>query len=528
MSYRTIIGLEVHVQLLTRTKLFCGCRTQFGLPPNSATCPVCIGMPGALPVMNRTRVSSCRSRRRWPSTARSPPFTKWDRKNYYYPDLPKNYQISQYDLPFSHDGWLEIETDGRPAQDRHHPRPPRRGRRQDAARRARRPEAISLVDLNRTGTPLLEIVSKPDIETRRGGQGVSRRDPPAAARDRRLRLRDAGRQPALRRQHQHPRAASRRHLRRDADRRGQEPQQLPRRRAGPQIRSGAAGKRVPAQSRRGVWHVDRDEAEQLSRLHKSRRSCSARAMARSAAVSKATAGWDERPAAPRFSAARRRRRTIATSPSPTWCRSRSMRRTLDEVRRETRRTAGRPEGAAASAVRPVRLRRRRAVAAGPGVRRVLRGSRSRQCGDAKEACNWTMNDLLSNAQRAQARHPGEPAVAGESRRVDRGDQGDRPEQAARPRSLCRDARAGASRQGSDRKARLQGGRATRANSWRLIRRAIAANPKAVADFKKGKVKAADAIKGAVMRETKGMAKTEVVQAAGHAGVGQGVRLHRFP
>src|SRR5688572_2197096 len=107
--YQTIIGLEVHVQLLTKTKLFCGCSTEFGLPPNSATCPICIGMPGVLPVMNRVAFElalkaalalGCDITRH----------TKWDRKNYYYPDLPKNYQISQYDLPFSTGGHLEIET----------------------------------------------------------------------------------------------------------------------------------------------------------------------------------------------------------------------------------------------------------------------------------------------------------------------------------------------------------------------------------------------------------------------------------
>ncbi|MEX0675729.1 MAG: Asp-tRNA(Asn)/Glu-tRNA(Gln) amidotransferase GatCAB subunit B, partial [Pirellulales bacterium] len=105
--YTIIIGLEVHVQLLTRTKLFCRCSTKFGAPPNTQTCPICIGMPGTLPVMNRaafdlglkTAVAlNCQIAR----------FTKWDRKQYYYPDLPKGYQISQYDLPFSHDGRLEI------------------------------------------------------------------------------------------------------------------------------------------------------------------------------------------------------------------------------------------------------------------------------------------------------------------------------------------------------------------------------------------------------------------------------------
>src|SRR5947209_15577427 len=109
MSYRIVIGLEVHVQLLTRTKLFCGCSTQFGLPPNSATCPVCMGMPGSLPVMNR-RAFDLALRAALALNGEIAPFTKWDRKNYYYPDLPKNYQISQYDLPFSRNGHLEIGT----------------------------------------------------------------------------------------------------------------------------------------------------------------------------------------------------------------------------------------------------------------------------------------------------------------------------------------------------------------------------------------------------------------------------------
>ena len=109
VSYRFVIGLEVHVQLLTLTKLFCGCSTKFGLPPNSATCPVCIGLPGVLPVMNR-RAFVLALQAAKALNCRIASFTKWDRKNYYYPDLPKNYQISQYDLPFSEDGWLEIET----------------------------------------------------------------------------------------------------------------------------------------------------------------------------------------------------------------------------------------------------------------------------------------------------------------------------------------------------------------------------------------------------------------------------------
>src|SRR6478736_8075250 len=107
LPYRIVIGLEVHVQLLTRTKLFCGCSTAFGLPPNSATCPVCLGLPGALPVMNR-KAFDLALRAALALNCQIAPFTKWDRKQYYYPDLPKGYQISQYDLPFSHDGLVEV------------------------------------------------------------------------------------------------------------------------------------------------------------------------------------------------------------------------------------------------------------------------------------------------------------------------------------------------------------------------------------------------------------------------------------
>src|SRR5262245_9260042 len=111
MNYDIVIGLEVHVQLLTESKMFCGCSTKFGAPPNSQTCQVCIGMPGVLPVMNR-RAFELALKTAVALNCDISEFTKWDRKNYYYPDLPKNYQISQYDLPFSHDGFVEITLPG--------------------------------------------------------------------------------------------------------------------------------------------------------------------------------------------------------------------------------------------------------------------------------------------------------------------------------------------------------------------------------------------------------------------------------
>ena len=167
--YKIVVGLEVHVQLLTKTKLFCGCRNQFGLPPNSATCPVCLGMPGSLPVMNRTAFDLA-LRAALALNCQIAGFTKWDRKNYYYPDLPKNYQISQYDLPFSHDGFLEINVHPDPKKGY---TPKRVGiirahLEEDAGKNVHDETGRggdTRVDLNRTGTPLLEIVSQPDMNS---------------------------------------------------------------------------------------------------------------------------------------------------------------------------------------------------------------------------------------------------------------------------------------------------------------------------------------------------------------------------
>ena len=164
--YDIIIGLEVHVQLLTESKLFCGCSTKFGLPPNTATCPVCIGMPGTLPVMNR-RAYELALKAALALNCKIARFTKWDRKNYYYPDLPKNYQTSQYDLPLSHDGYLAI---GDP-KGRIEPKSVGiiRAHLEEDAGKSMHDEvsgkADSRIDLNRTGTPLLEIVSLPDLRS---------------------------------------------------------------------------------------------------------------------------------------------------------------------------------------------------------------------------------------------------------------------------------------------------------------------------------------------------------------------------
>ncbi len=157
--FKIVIGLEVHVQLLTKTKLFCGCRNKFGQPPNTATCPVCLGLPGALPVMNREAFRLA-LKAALALNCQLAGFTKWDRKQYYYPDLPKNYQISQYDLPFSHDGWLDIPGK-RVGIIRAHLEEDAGKNLHDESGRG----GDTKVDLNRTGTPLLEIVSHPEMNS---------------------------------------------------------------------------------------------------------------------------------------------------------------------------------------------------------------------------------------------------------------------------------------------------------------------------------------------------------------------------
>ena len=164
--YELVIGLEVHVQLLTRSKLFCGCSTRFGAEPNTQTCPVCIGMPGVLPVMNR-RALELALRAGVALCGEIAPLTKWDRKQYYYPDLPKGYQISQFDLPFCQGGFLEI-SDAKGAFEPKRVRLIRVHLEEDAGK-SMHDEAAgvadSRIDLNRAGTPLMEIVTEPDMRS---------------------------------------------------------------------------------------------------------------------------------------------------------------------------------------------------------------------------------------------------------------------------------------------------------------------------------------------------------------------------
>jgi len=164
MEYEPVIGLEVHAQLLTQSKIFCGCSTAFGEEPNTQTCPVCTGQPGSLPVLNRKAVEFA-IKLGLATKCRIAPYSLFARKNYFYPDLPKGYQISMYELPLAEDGFVEILVDGKKKRIKII----RIHLEEDAGKlkHGETPEtsSFSYVDFNRTGVPLVEIVSGPDIRS---------------------------------------------------------------------------------------------------------------------------------------------------------------------------------------------------------------------------------------------------------------------------------------------------------------------------------------------------------------------------
>src|SRR5690348_16143509 len=164
VDYEVVIGLEVHAQLLTASKMFCRCSAAYAdAPPNTHCCPICMGYPGVLPVINAAAVDDT-IMTALALNCTVPEFSKFDRKNYFYPDLPKGYQISQYDIPLSRDGSLMIRVDGAERVIRIH----RVHLEEDTGRLLHRNaggEAYSLVDLNRAGVPLMEIVSEPDLRS---------------------------------------------------------------------------------------------------------------------------------------------------------------------------------------------------------------------------------------------------------------------------------------------------------------------------------------------------------------------------
>lgn len=475
-AYQIVIGLEVHVQLLTQSKLFCGCPTTFGLPPNSATCPVCLGLPGALPVLNR-RAFELALKAALALQAEIAPITKWDRKNYFYPDLPKNYQISQYDLPFSRGGGLEIAT----PQGRKRIGLLRIHLEEDAGKLLHEDGGQSRVDLNRAGVPLLEIVTRPELNS------------PEEARlfleDLRLLLRDLEVSDCEMQEGS---------LRCDANINLHIPQP---------DGSVAATPIVEVKnlnSFRAVERALRYEAQrQYEEFQRSGRRLG------DAGVSKATAGWDEERGVTLLQRRKEEAADYRYFPDPDlvpvvvdadWLAA--LRRQVGEVPVQTRERLQQQYGLSAYDAGVLTAQGRDLVHYFEEVARLS--------GQAKEACNWVTNEVL------QTLHERQLAIRDFSL------------SAAALAELLREVqRTGLNHQ----RARevyarmLQTGQpaahviqelgfqvvADEAQLRALIRQAIAAHPKAVADYKKGKRKAADAIKGAVMRQTRGLAKAELLQ-----------------
>jgi len=485
-KYTIVIGLEVHVQLLTQTKLFCGCSTKFGLPPNSATCPICIGMPGVLPVMNRVAFDLA-LKAALALGCDITPHTKWDRKNYYYPDLPKNYQISQYDLPFSTNGGLEIMT----------PNGPKRVRlvrvhlEEDAGKLLHDESGRggdSRVDLNRAGTPLLEIVSQPDMR--------SPEEAKAYLEELRLLLREIGVSDCEMQEGS---------LRVDANVNIHIPASASGVRKPPPGKDHLATPIVEVKNLNSFRAVERaiayeaqrqfEEFQQTGKLF--------------GEVSKATAGWDD----VRGVTIVQRRKEEASDyryfPEPDLVPVEVDEPWLNRLR------ASMPE---LPAVRRKRFETQHGLSAYDA--RVLVGQGlafadyfeevARLCGDAKAACNWCSNQVqavLNERKLGIGEFPLKPpALADLLTRIKKLNIN-----AQRSREVFGQMiETGEPAESIIKKLGLDV--AINADQIRdLVKKSIAANARAVADVKAGKQKAIDALVGFVMRETKGKAPTDEVR-----------------
>jgi aspartyl-tRNA(Asn)/glutamyl-tRNA(Gln) amidotransferase subunit B len=478
LPYRVVIGLEVHVQLLTQTKLFCGCRTTFGASPNSQTCPVCIGMPGTLPVMNR-RAFDLALRAALALECTIARFTKWDRKNYYYPDLPKNYQISQYDLPFSREGGLEVAT-------------PQGAKRigiirvhleEDAGKMLHDESGSgkdSLVDLNRAGTPLLEIVSKPDLS--------SAEEAKAYLEEIRLLLREIGVSDCEMQEGS---------LRCDANVNIHVPQP---------DGNFAATPIIEVKNLNSFRAVERAMKYEAQRQYEQ---FLAEPDYRQGKVSKATAGWDEARGA---TVVQRRKEEAADYryfPEPdlvpvvvedAWLER--VRSEMGELPAAQRRRLVEQYGLTPYAAGVLTHEGRATVAYFEDV--------ARRSGDAQAACKWITNQVLATLKERKEEIGAFPLTSERLAGLIAEQKGIGLNQKTAGEVFLRMLEAGCTAGEAIVQLGIKAVGGTDALR-EVVVRAVAANPKAVADFKKGKKQAANAIKGAVMRETKGTARPDLVE-----------------
>jgi aspartyl-tRNA(Asn)/glutamyl-tRNA(Gln) amidotransferase subunit B len=475
--YSTVIGLEVHVQLLTRTKLFCGCPNKFGMPPNSAICPVCLGLPGVLPVMNRSAFDLA-LKAALALNGKVAAFTKWDRKNYYYPDLPKNYQISQYDLPFCVGGHLDIET----ATGSKRVRLIRVHLEEDAGKLLHDESGggeASRVDLNRTGTPLLEIVSEPDMS--------QPEEAAAYLQELRLLLRELGVSDCEMQEGS---------LRCDANVNVHVPQA---------DGSVAATPIVEVKNLNSIRGVERALRYEARRQYEQFRQDGKRL----GEVPKTTAGWDDEAGVTRVQRRKEEASDYRYFPEPDLVPVHVDEDWLNRVRA----TLGELPAAQRARVQSqyglsdydagVLTRQGRAFVA-------YFETAAAASGDAKAVANWATNEVLASLNERNQELADFPItaekLAGLVTEV---------KSAGLNKQRARDVYAHMLDHGTDATTVIAAlgfkAVADDAAIRALVQQGIAANPQAVADYKKGKVRAADRIKGFVMKETKGLANTAVVQ-----------------
>lgn len=471
-----VVGLEVHVQLLTKSKLFCGCAAAFGAPPNSQTCPVCVGMPGVLPVMNR-RAFELALRAATALNCSIASFTKWDRKHYWYPDLPKNFQISQYDLPFSSDGWLEIETAAGAKKIgiiRVHLEEDAGKLMHDEAGRGR----DSLVDLNRAGTPLCEIVSKPDMNSPEEAKAYLEE---LKLLLKELKVSDCEMQEGS--------------LRVDAN---------------VNVRVSRDGKQIPTpiveiKNLNSFRAVERAISYEAQRQYEEFKATGRKL----GDVAKATAGWDDAASVTVIQRRKEEASDYRYFPEPdlvpvvvTDERKAQVKAELGELPAQRRQRYEQTLGLSAYDSRVI-------VGQGFAFADYFEAA-AQASGDAKAAANWCTNEILAllNEQKLEAAaSPVKPEAIGELVK--------QVKQFTINKQRARDVFAQMATTGKAPAVIVKelgldvsiGEGEIRT----LVRKSIAGNPKAVADVKAGKTKAMDALVGAVMRETKGKAPTDLVR-----------------